>query len=140
MSKIVQLGRYIFGPANEFIPTDVFNLPTKGLISLVNSIAKESKNMGTKILNKDILVNAGLNTIGMKIKKVISSIIGSGITLTNNKVEGIIKVIKSLENRRILLKGTTRKTTSQEGGFLNFLYTINDSWFTINEKCTYTSS
>ena len=31
-----------------------------------------------------------------------------------------MKVIKSLENRGILLKGTTRKITSQEGGFLNF--------------------
>ena len=30
-----------------------------------------------------------------------------------------MKLIKSLENREILLKGTTRKTTSQEGGFLN---------------------
>ena len=32
-----------------------------------------------------------------------------------------MKVIKSLENRGILLKGTTRKITSQEGGFSNFL-------------------
>ena len=32
-----------------------------------------------------------------------------------------MKAIKSLENRGILLKGTTRKFTSQEGGFLNFL-------------------
>ena len=32
-----------------------------------------------------------------------------------------MKVIKSLENRGILLKGTTRKSISQEGGFLNFL-------------------
>ena len=32
-----------------------------------------------------------------------------------------MKVIKSLENRRILLKGTTTKITTQEGGFLNFL-------------------
>ena len=32
-----------------------------------------------------------------------------------------MKVIKSLENRGILLKGTTRKITSQEGGFLNIL-------------------
>ena len=32
-----------------------------------------------------------------------------------------MKVIKSLESRGILLKGTTRKITSQEGGFLNFL-------------------
>ena len=32
-----------------------------------------------------------------------------------------MKVIKSLENRGILLKGSTRKITIQEGGFLNFL-------------------
>ena len=32
-----------------------------------------------------------------------------------------MKVIKSLQNRRILLKGTTRKINSQKGGFKNFL-------------------
>ena len=32
-----------------------------------------------------------------------------------------MKVIRSLDNRGILIKGTTRKITSQEGGFLNFL-------------------
>ena len=32
-----------------------------------------------------------------------------------------MKVIKSLENKGILLKGTTRKITCQKGGFLNFL-------------------
>ena len=32
-----------------------------------------------------------------------------------------MKVIKFLENRGILLKGTTTKITSQEGGFLNFI-------------------
>ena len=32
-----------------------------------------------------------------------------------------MKVTISLENRGILLKGTTTKITSQEGGFLNFL-------------------
>ena len=46
---------------------------------------------------------------------------GSGITITNNEIKDIMKVIKSLENRGILLKGTTRKITTQEGGFLNFL-------------------
>ena len=39
----------------------------------------------------------------------------------DNKIKGIMKVIKSLENRGILLKGTTRKITIQEGGFPNFL-------------------
>ena len=32
-----------------------------------------------------------------------------------------MKAIRSLENTEIFLKGTTRKITSQEGGFLNFL-------------------
>ena len=32
-----------------------------------------------------------------------------------------MKVIKSLENGEILLKGTTRKIISHKGGFLNFL-------------------
>ena len=44
----------------------------------------------------------------------------SGITLKNNKIKDIMKVIKSLENRGILLKGTATKITSQERGFLNF--------------------
>ena len=33
---------------------------------------------------------------------------GLGTTLTNNGIKDIIEVIKSLENRGILLKGTTR--------------------------------
>ena len=44
----------------------------------------------------------------------------SGITLTINEMKDIIKVIKSLENREISLKKTTRKITSQDGGFLSF--------------------
>ena len=32
-----------------------------------------------------------------------------------------MKIIKSLENRETLLKGTTTKITSPEGGFLNSL-------------------
>ena len=46
---------------------------------------------------------------------------GSGITLTNNEIKYTIKAIKYLENRGILLNGTTTKITSQEGGFINFL-------------------
>ena len=34
---------------------------------------------------------------------------GSGITLANNEMKDVIKVIKSLENRGVLLKGTTKK-------------------------------
>ena len=51
--------------------------------------------------------------IGKKIKEKF----GSVITLRNNEIKYIMKVIKCL----IALKGTTRKITSQEGGVLNFL-------------------
>ena len=77
--------------------------------------------MGGKKLNEDNLVNSGLNIIGKKIRKGISSITFSGITLTNNEKKDIMKVSKSVENREILLKGTTRKITSQEERFFNFL-------------------
>ena len=46
---------------------------------------------------------------------------GAGINVTKIEVKDIMKVIKSLENRGVLLKGTARKVTSQEGGFLSFL-------------------
>ena len=59
-------------------------------------------------------------------------IYGTGITITNNEIKDIMKVIKYLQNRRLLMKGTTTKTISQEGGFLNFFKAINDSWFIIN--------
>ena len=35
-----------------------------------------------------------------------------------------MKVIRSLESRGTLIKGTTRKITSQEEGFINFLRTL----------------
>ena len=54
-------------------------------------------------------------------KKSYKNLYGEGITLTDNEIKDIMKVIGSLENRGILLKGTTKKLTSQEGGFLNFL-------------------
>ena len=46
---------------------------------------------------------------------------GSWLTLTNNEIKDIVKVSRSLENRGILLKGTTKNISSQEGGFLNIL-------------------
>ena len=84
-------------------------------MSLLDSYLEEANN--TSFNNKDVFVDAGLSLLGKKIKKGISSIKGAGITLTNNEIKDIMKVIKYLENRGILLKGTTRKITSQEGGF-----------------------
>ena len=58
-------------------------------------------------------INKGIN----ELNKTFASSKDSRITLTNNKIKDILKVIKTLENREILLKGTTRKITSQQGGF-----------------------
>ena len=44
----------------------------------------------------------------MNLKKLTSNK-GSGIALANNEKKDIKKVIQSLENRGILLKGTARK-------------------------------
>ena len=81
-------------------------------------------------MNSKILVDTELNITAKKIKKE-PLIMGSGITVTNNEIKYFIKVICSLENRGILLKGTTKKIHSK---------TINFSWFSISEKCTHTIS
>ena len=54
---------------------------------------------------KKAFLDAGLKLIVRKIKKGISLITGLWITLTNNEINDIVKVIKSLVNRGILLKG-----------------------------------
>ena len=54
---------------------------------------------------KKTFVDVGLKLIVRKIKKGISLITGLWITLTNNEINDIVKVIKSLVNRGILLKG-----------------------------------
>ena len=51
------------------------------------------------------------------LENVSDKIWGTGITVTDIEIKDIIKVIKFVENRGILLKGTTREITSQEGGF-----------------------
>ena len=45
----------------------------------------------------------------------------SELTLTNNEVKDIIKVISFLGNRGILFEETTRIITNQIGGFFNFI-------------------
>ena len=74
-------------------------------------------------INNYILVDIGLNLLGRKIKKGISSITGSSITLTNNETKEIVKWIKSLEKKRILLKSFLKKITGQKG-FFNFLKSL----------------
>ena len=78
--------------------------------------------------------------LAYSVKKIQRKICGSGITLTNNENKYIIKLIKSLENRGILIKGTPAKITGQEGGFLNFLRTLITASLPLMKKCTDTTS
>ena len=52
--------------------------------------------------------------LGRKIQKWILAISGSRIMLRNDETKDIAKVIRSSQNRGILLKGITRRTNSQE--------------------------
>ena len=61
-------------------------------------------------------INKGINNLNTKFRSSKSS----GIAIANNELKDIVKVIKSIENRGILLKGRTREITSQQGGFLIF--------------------
>ena len=74
-----------------------------------------STKLAPKLAEKatEYYINKGIKELNQK----FASSKSSGITLTNNEIKDIMRVIKSLENRGILFKGTTRKSTSQEGGF-----------------------
>ena len=91
----------------------------KGLKSMPECIDNKLKNV---LKNEDKIFDT-VKTVDNFIKgiKSIKNSFGGGITLTDNEIKDIIKVIKSLENRGILLKRTTGKITGQEGGFSNFL-------------------
>ena len=113
LSKMIQSGWVVIRDYSWWL---LFMLILENILS---SVAKKgtgiARNLGNDFLDKQI---SSFN------KKYITGK-GSGITiLTNNEIKDILKVIKSLENRRILLKETTRKITSHEGRFLNFLRSL----------------
>ena len=111
LSKIIQLRGF-----NHF---DLVLNPPKAIYEIVSKV----QDLANKVLHDklDKLVQPA-DTF----RKIIPdyNIIGSGITLTKLEIRYIIKVIRSLENRKNFLKETTKKITSQEGRFLNFLRTL----------------
>ena len=67
------------------------------------------------------LSDAGYNFCNNKISIRSSSLLRSSeVTLTNHEIKYIMKVIRSLENRGILLKTTTKNINNEEKGFLSF--------------------
>ena len=66
------------------------------------------------------MLNVGI-IFSVKILKKNLSITASALTITNNEVEDVIKVIRSLGNKEILWKRTTEKNVCQKGTFRIFL-------------------
>ena len=59
----------------------------------------------TKVSLNDIIKTANTSKLYIgALKNIFGDYSGAEITLTNNEIKDIIKVIKSLENRGILLK------------------------------------
>ena len=107
LSKMIQSGRFV----GNFL--DLLNLgksllfkPDKVFKKIVNEADKLSKKV---TINNIIKVATDFKNVTKDFKNVSDKVLGTGITLTDNEIKDIIKVIKSLENRGILLKGTTRK-------------------------------
>ena len=67
------------------------------------------------------LLDAGYNFVNIKIYIKPSTFLrASRLTLTKNEIKDVVEVIRSLENRGLLLKRTTSKVTSQELALFNF--------------------
>ena len=83
-----------------------------------------------KPLDKSVLIPLGLNTAASAAdagihKKILGSWNATTLIMSNNEVDDIIKIVKSLEDSSLLLKGVTQtvqnEVKEQKGGFLNML-------------------
>ena len=89
--------------------------PEKTFKKIINRVDKLSK----KVTINDIIKTANdFKNFIKALQNASDKVYGTGVTLTAKEIKDIIKVITFLENRNFI-KGTTRKITSQEGGFLN---------------------
>ena len=94
-------------------------LPLKFLNPILNPLIKSLvKKLQNKVFLKgkvlaNLIVDRGINALGKKYFKNDFSC--ELIMLTNNETKDIIKVIRSLENIRISLKGTTKKLLVKKG-------------------------
>ena len=108
---MVQLGGHTLGLMDNIM---------KPVFGMARFTGEFSENMEHVKSGKDVpklLLKTGRDPLN---REVLSAI-GSRITLTDNELKDITKVIRSLENRGILWKGTAGKGISQDGGLLNFL-------------------
>ena len=108
---MVQLGGYTLGLMDNIMK------PVFGMARFTGEFSENMKHVKSGKDVPKLLLKTGRDLLN---REVLSAI-GSRITLTDNELKDITKVIRSLENRGILWKGTVEKGISQDGGLLNFL-------------------
>ena len=112
LSKVIQLGGFLSRLLGPSLKTG---------LSLIKNVIKP--------LAKSVLIPLGLTAAASAADAGIhKKILGSGNTtliISNNEMEDIIKIIKSLEDSGLLLKGVTEtvqnEVKEQKGGFISML-------------------
>ena len=100
--------------------------------NILSSVAKK---------RTDLARDLGKNFLDKQIDRLNKEYItGSGISLTNNEIKDILKVIKFLENKRIIIERNYYKNYCSRKRIFKCSYAINDNLLTINENCIYDSS
>ena len=112
ISKTIQSGGFLDRPLGPLLNT--------GLLLIKNVIRPLVKSV-----SMPLLLRAAASAADAGIQK---EILGSGTTtiiISNEETNGILKIVQTLENSDILLKGVTKtiknKTKEQRGGFLSML-------------------
>ena len=100
------------GQSRGFLGINYLIAPIKGLLSVLKFIDNEFKNV-SKNKNK---ISGTIKTVDSSIKD-IKKFFRVGITVTGNEIKDLMKVIKSLENTGVFLKGTTRKILVKKKDF-----------------------
>ena len=110
--KLLKIQLDEIGQSRGFLGINYLIAPIKGLLSVLKFIDNEFKNV-SKNKNK---ISGTIKTVDSSIKD-IKKFFRVGITVTDNEIKDLMKVIKSLENTEVFLKGTTRKILVKKKDF-----------------------
>ena len=110
--KLLKIQLDEIGQSRGFLGINYLIAPIKGLLSVLKFIDNEFKN----VLKNKNKISGTIKTVDSSIKD-IKKIFRVGITVTGNEIKDLMKVIKSLENTEVFLKGTTRKILVKKKDF-----------------------
>ena len=110
--KLLKIQLDEIGQSRGFLGINYLIAPIKGLLSVLKFIDNEFKN----VLKNKNKISGTIKTVDSSIKD-IKKFFRVGITVTGNEIKDLMKVIKSLENTGVFLKGTTRKILVKKKDF-----------------------